>query len=146
MAYNFLSLLVFLALLGAGYALLAPRVRHRFGNPGLAVLLLITSLALSALAVTRIARVSAAFPYRPAVDHPLWMGGLLAGWLLLSLLPLTLRAASSRTSSDRRPLAIAIAGVPWIFLGFFIALVVLLILDIAGVPFLPPATGPVDAV
>lgn len=142
MVLSFLLLLVFLAILAALYGMASQSVLRRFGTRGLIIFLPVSSVFLAGIGVLRTAKLQRAFAYRPSIDHPWWMLGVFAAFLCLFLLPVTVRMVVwHRRGVHRSRLTLAYNVLPWALLGFCLALLVFLVLDLAGVQALPPSRG-----
>jgi hypothetical protein len=138
-------LIALLMIVPAVYVTGARKALTHFGRPVLPALLVAFSYALSALGAWRINSVTPSHSaYRPYETNPIWMVSLYAGLLIIALLPTTLRLARSSSgpvaSGSRQRV---MAEIPWFVLGLVLAFSVLLVLDVMGVPFLPPSPRPV---
>lgn len=80
--------------------------------------------------------------YRPFQSHLFWMISLYAAFLIIGLLPITIRIASASTHAAQRfSLARSAKEIPWFLLGLVAAFIAFLALDVAGVRFLPGPEG-----
>jgi hypothetical protein len=97
------------------------------------------AFGLSALGAWRIRAVTPAnAAYRPFQSHLFWMISLYAAFLIIGLLPITIRIASASTHAAQRfSLARSAKEIPWFLLGLVAAFTAFLVLDFAGVRFLP---------
>jgi hypothetical protein len=141
--YSFFLVLLFLVLFGAGYAVAGRLVLARFGRAGVAWLLLLACIGPAVFVLWRVRASQETATYRPFVDHPIWMTSTYAAFLLITLLPLTWRMLRWQgAGTPMSSASYALRAVPLTFLGILIALATFIVLDVVGVPFLPPSVTP----
>jgi len=131
--------LLFVTIVPVAYATVAQRAALRFGRAVIPIMLAAFAFGLSALGAWRIRALAPAnAAYRPFQSHLFWMISLYAAFLIVGLLPITIRIASVSTHAAQRfSLARSAKEIPWFLLGLIAAFTAFLVLDFAGVRFLP---------
>lgn len=131
--------LLFVTVVPVAYTMGAQRAALRYGRSVLPVMLAAFGFGLSALGAWRIRAVTPAnTAYRPFESHPFWMISLYAAFLIIGLLPTTIRIARA-TSQSTQAISFGRSAkeIPWFLLGLLAASASLFVLDFAGVRFLP---------
>lgn len=134
MLLNAILAFIVLLLVAATFGALGASLRRR-GRFAVVALWVGLALSCAAAATARLAFQEVGFLYQPARTHPVWLGVLLAVWLLLTLAP---GAAMLGWGRVRSPGAAAARASLLVVPGFLLALGVGLALDVAGINFLPP--------
>ena len=130
---------LFVTLVPIAYATAAQRAALRYGRLSLPIMLAAFAFCLSALGAWRVRAVTPiTAAYQPFGSHLFWMISLYAAFLIIALLPTTFRIAKA-TRRSGQPFSIGRSAkeIPWFLVGLLVAFAVFLVLDVAGVRFLP---------
>lgn len=142
MLLSLITTLLALLLIAAVFSIAGDQVARRAGLVGLLVLWVVVAVGLGVAGTARRAVIEVGFRYQPARQHPLWMTLLFTIFLLLLLAPVAaLLARRYRRGAEvveERSAALAMRAALLALPGLLLATSVALVLDLAGISFLPP--------
>ena len=131
--------LVFFGGLAVLYRFLAEAAARRYSKRAIPLVLVGGSLLFGVIAVLRLQVVEPATASRAATNSPWWMGGLMAVFFLVTMLPVSARMLVAPLPASSGPFAgRAAAAVLWFVGGVILILMLGLTLELMGINFLPP--------